>query len=373
MLSPNALHILDTLGLYHRLKPQGFNFESIAFKNHDGVTTDTYYLGDEKLYKYKALRIYRQVLLTELRAEIQRLQIPIIYGAKFSHIVCEDDNSVTFAFTNGTSASADLLIGADGIHSTVRKYIAPGVVPKYGGLVAITCALQKSALTFPKGTSSEDYPMPVSIHSKNGAFVMAPQNIDGSEVLAGTQRAWPEQDRAGWDAFLANKEQLLALFRTNIQDWPEIVQSALNNVPIDTLSIWPFYLVPKLDRWFSLAKRVIILGDAAHAIPPTAGQGASQGFEDAFTLAALLSGLAPSLPLDKALTTWQDMRQQRVDKVIQLTLQLNAVRLPQAERDALAAEGKLIWQTGADGELAWLYNADVEKEILAFVEAEKTK
>ncbi|KAF2124238.1 kynurenine 3-monooxygenase [Dothidotthia symphoricarpi CBS 119687] len=371
MLSPNALHILDTLGLYDRLRPQGYNFESIAFKNHDGVTTDTYYLGGEKLYKYKALRIYRQVLLTELRAEVKRLQIPVTYGVKFSHVVSEDDSGVTFAFVDGTSASAGLLVGADGIHSTVRKHIAPSVVPKYGGLVAITCAIQKSTLTFPASTSPDEYPMPVSIHSKNGAFVMAPQNIDGSEVLAGTQRAWPEQDRAGWDALLANKPQLLELFRANIQDWPTIVQSALNNVSTDTLAIWPFYVVPKLDRWFSPAHRVVILGDAAHAIPPTAGQGASQGFEDAFTLAALLAGLAPKLPLDRALTVWKDMRQQRVDRVINLTLQLNAVRLPQAERDALAAEGKLVWQTGADGELAWLYNADVEREVRDFIEAEK--
>lgn len=210
--------------------------------------------------------------------------------------------------------------------------------------------------------------MPVAIHGKNGAFVMAPQNIDGSEVLAGTQRRWPEQDRAGWDALLADREGLLALFREGYEDWPTIVQSALDNVPLDTLAIWPYYVVPKLDSWFS--KRVIILGDAAHAIPPTAGQGASQGFEDAFTLAALLPRVTSKLPLDKALTEWKDMRQQRIDKVIKLTLQLNNARLPEAEREKLAAAGAPVWESGDNGELAWLYNADVEKEVLAYVKAE---
>ncbi|KAH7377750.1 hypothetical protein BKA66DRAFT_467778 [Pyrenochaeta sp. MPI-SDFR-AT-0127] len=370
MLSPNALRILDTLGLYERLHPQGYNFETIDFKNYEQITTDKYYLGQEKLYGYKALRIYRQTLLTELRAEVRTLQIPVIYGVKFSHIISEDDNGVNFAFTDGTRAAADVLVGADGIHSTVRNYIAPGVVPKYSGMVAITCALQRDKLEYPSNICPKDYPMPVAIHGKNGAFVMAPQNVDGSEVLAGTQRAWPEQDRAGWDALLADREGLLELFRQGYEDWPEIVQSALDSVPLDTLAIWPYYVVPKLERWFSPNKRVIILGDAAHAIPPTAGQGASQGFEDAFTLAALLPRVASKLPLDKALTEWKEMRQQRIDKVIKLTLQLNNARLPQAEREKLAASGAAVWESGDHGELAWLYNADVEKEVLAYVKAE---
>ncbi|CAO2652181.1 Nn.00g004640.m01.CDS01 [Neocucurbitaria sp. VM-36] len=370
MLSPNALRILDTLGLYARLHPQGYNFETIDFKNHEQITTDKYYLGQEKLYGYKALRVYRQVLLTELRTEVKNLQIPVVYGVKFSHILSEDEDGVSFAFTDGTRASADILVGADGIHSTVRKYIAPSVVPKYSGMVAITCALQRNTLEYPSNICAKDYPMPVAIHGKNGAFVMAPQNVDGSEVLAGTQRAWPEQDRAGWDALLADRKGLLELFRQGYEDWPTIVQSALNNVPLDSLAIWPYYVVPKLERWFSPNKRVIILGDAAHAIPPTAGQGASQGFEDAFTLAALLPRLTAKLPLDKALTEWKEMRQQRIDKVIKLTLQLNNARLPQAEREKLAAAGAPVWESGDHGELAWLYNADVEKEVLAYVKAE---
>lgn len=370
MLSPNALRILDTLGLYERLSKQGYNFEVIDYKNDEQITTDQYYLGQEKLYGYKALRVYRQILLTELRAEVKKLEIPVVYGVKFSHVISEGDDGVNFAFTDGTRASADLLVGADGIHSTVRKHIAPGVVPKYSGMVAITCALQRKHLKYPSNICAKDYPMPVAIHGKNGAFVMAPQNVDGSEVLAGTQRAWPEQDRAGWDALLADREGLLELFKQGYESWPEIVQSALDNVDLNTLSIWPYYVVPKLETWSSPTKRVIILGDAAHAIPPTAGQGASQGFEDAFTLAALLPRITPKLPLNKALTEWKDMRQDRVDKVIKLTLQLNNARLPEAERLKLAAAGAPVWQSGDQGELAWLYNADVEKEVLAYVKAE---
>lgn len=369
MLSPNALRILNTLGLYERLKIQGYNFEIVDYKNHDQITTDVYYLGQEKLYGYKALRIYRQTLLTELRAEAKTLQIPITYGVKFSHVVSEDESGVSFAFTNGTTESAGILVGADGIHSTVRKYLHPNVVPKYSGMVAITCALQRAKLHYPSGTSEATYPMPVAIYDKPGAFVMAPQNVDGSEVLAGTQRAWPEQDRVGWDALLADREGLLQLFKEGYAEWPEIVKSALDNVELETLSIWPYYVVPTLESWSSANSRVTILGDAAHAIPPTAGQGASQGFEDAFTLALVFTRIGANGSLGKGLDAWKKYRQERVDKVIELTLQLNNARLPQAEREALEAAGKLVWQSGDSGELGWLYTADIKEDILGSIEA----
>jgi 2-polyprenyl-6-methoxyphenol hydroxylase-like FAD-dependent oxidoreductase len=70
--------------------------------------------------------------------------------------VSEDEGSVSFAFTNGTKASADILIGADGIHSTVHKHLFPDVVPKYSGSVAITCALDRNKLELPSNTP--DYP-----------------------------------------------------------------------------------------------------------------------------------------------------------------------------------------------------------------------
>ena len=369
MLSPNALRILESHNLYTKLSQQGYSFETVAFQNDQGKTTDSYYLGSEQLYEYKALRVYRQVLLDELRQKVTELAIPIVYGKKFTRVLSESTEGVVFEFADGTTEKADLLVGADGIHSTVRKHIASDVTPKYSGTVAITCAIQKSKLNFPQ--SPTEYYMPVSIYGKAGAFVMAPQDVTGSEVLAGTQIKYPEQDRAGWDAFLANKEQLLELLRANYGTWPRIVQSALDNVPTETLGIWPYYVVPKLADWTSPGpnKRVIIIGDAAHAIPPTAGQGASQGFEDSFTLAALLANVSPEAPLEESLGWWKNMRQERVDQVIALTLQLNNARLPQAEREKLTTSQ--AWQSGDAGELAWLYNRRIEEDVLGYMNGRK--
>ena len=368
MLSPNALRVLNSLGVYERISSKGYNFSNIAFKNEDEETTDLYPLGDEHRYGYKALRIYRQILLDEIRSTVHARKIPVIHGKKFSHVLSESPTEVSFAFTDGSSASASFLIGADGIHSTVRKYVSPSTSPGYSGLLAITCAVPRSALHFPP---DKDYSvLPVTIHGGMGTFVLAPQDTDGSEVLAGTQKKYPEQTREEWDRLFSDKDGLLALLSANKSGWPSLVQSALDAIPKETLSIWPYYTVPKLPSWTSSShhNRVLLLGDAAHAIPPTAGQGASQAFEDAFSLALLLSHQSSSQvqtpDLTRSLGFWQKYRQERIERVVKLTLKLTNKRLPKAERELL--DRGMIWNSETDiGELEWLYNHDIEKTILA--------
>lgn len=239
MLSPNAIRIMEDIGLYRRVKDQGYLFESIAFKDADEKTTGVYYLGHEKLYGYQCLRLHRQVLLDELKDILQETNIPIVYGKKFSSIISETSESVTFSFEDGTTATADMLTGADGIHSTVRRYIAPGTTANFSGLLALTCALQKKDVRFPSIEGEDEYHLPVAINGKPGQFVMAPQSTDGEELLAGTQIPYPEQDRAGWARLAADKDELLRLMRKDYERWPETVKSALDSVPKESMFDWP--------------------------------------------------------------------------------------------------------------------------------------
>ena len=78
-----------------------------------------------------------------------------------------------------------------------------------------------------------------------GAFIIAPQDVDGSELLIGTQRPCPELDHAGWDGLRANQPELLSFLKKDFVAWPDIVQSALENVELGKITIWPFYTVPK--------------------------------------------------------------------------------------------------------------------------------
>ena len=346
MLSPNALKVLNALGVYERVRTKGYNFEYLEYRNNSQEVVETQEFGSEKKYGYKGLRIYRHVLITELLAMLKENGIRIEFGKKFASVTNETDQSVTWEFTDGTTHSAALLVGADGIHSTVRKYLYPDLVPTFTGMAGITAAVPTAQLKLPA-----NYHIPVTLTSPKGGFVIAPQQIDGSEVLIGKQRRLEDRDRAGWDAFMADKGSLVEFLRSDNELFPDFVRNATSRIDPDKINVWPFYVVPKLEKWTSEKRRVVILGDAAHAIPPSAGQGINQAFEDVFIFALLMG--KESVDVKDKLAFWQSYMQDRVTKVLDLNRQIDLRRVPRP-----GEEGEM-----EPIELGWLYEPDFEREV----------
>ena len=367
VLSPNALRVLDRLGVYSRVTNKGFHFDTLAFSDGDGNVKDVYYFGSEELYGYRAFRIIRKLLINELRSMLEEQEVELLFNKPFTRIIAESSDKVDFEFADGSTATSSILVGADGIHSLVRRYIMPGLEPMYSGFMAINCVCPRSKLRIP-----ENFHLPATVMSKAGAFLMVPQQVDGSELLIGAQSRTPEKSKEEWDKMAADKQGLLDELRKNKADWPDIVQSAMEGAPVENMGIWPFYGIPKFEKWASKKDRVIVLGDAAHAIPPTAGQGVNQAFEDVNMLAILLSKLSAKIPLADALKFWQDYRQQRVDRVLELTKQMNAKRLPPAEQAKLPPG--TIWSDesatrGEGGQLRWLYEPDLDEDVAKWIES----
>ncbi|CAD6568160.1 MAG: hypothetical protein ASARMPRED_001428 [Alectoria sarmentosa] len=252
MLSPNALCILDTIGVFERIRNRGFHFEALTFKDELDKTTDVYYFGHGELYGYKTFRVYRQVLIGELKLVLGERGIEVKYEAKHTHIVAETSENVEFAFADGSTSTGSLLLGAD-------------------GFVGMTSAVQKPQLRFPG--NDPNYPLLVTIAPRPDAFIISPQDADGSEVLIGTKGAFLEQNRVGWSKLQSNKDEVVRIFSQNKESWPELVQSAIENIDKDKVNTWPYYAVPHVEKWASPSGKVIILGDAAHAVPPSTGQG----------------------------------------------------------------------------------------------------
>lgn len=369
MLAPNALRVLDSVGLYSRLKPLGWSFATLTYKDEHLNTTGSYDFGIPSKHGYNALRIYREELLTEIRRAADERGIPIHHGHRFSHVVDETPEGVTFAFDDGATRSASLLIGADGIHSTVRQHVVPALAeegPTYSGLCAVVGAVDRANIVFPHGNEA-GFDQPVTVQGERGAVVFAPQTASGREFLIGRQQAYPEQDHAGWKALIARKDELERMLRRDEHVWPELVRSALRNVKRETLNLWAYYVIPKLPRWSSEGMgRVVILGDAAHAIPPTAGQGATQAFEDGCSLATLVAKLPDGADWAAALKWWQGMRQERIDRVLDLNKRLDNARAPKEEREKMGEDN--LWQSEGKEDLGWLYNYRVKEAVLDRIE-----
>jgi len=103
---------------------------------------------------------------------------------------------------------------------------------------------------------------------------------------------------------------------------------------------------------------VIILGDSAHAIPPSAGQGINQAFEDTYIFSLLLAEVSKQkVDMQDALSFWQRYRQERIERVMVLNGQIELRRMPKEERDKMPA-GSM-----QEIELSWLYEPNFKDDV----------
>lgn len=361
MLSPNALKVLDAYGLYDLIKSKGYNFEHLEYRTADGQLVDTYDFGSRAKYGYPGLRIYRHILIDTLVEALKIKRVPVVYGKKFSHVVSDSEDSVTFAFADGTEHMTSLLVGADGIHSTVRRYLYPALERTFIGMAGITAAVPLDALELPEG-----YHLPVTIMSPKGAFIIAPQDVDGSEVLIGKQMRVPAaavaaaENSSVWEReFTADKQSAVEFLQRDNGHFPAFVQRAVDRITgTEKVNKWPFFVVPPLDRWTSKTRRVLILGDAAHAIPPSAGQGINQALEDVYILALLLAQISDKGLLRDALAFWQSYRQKRIDRIMLLNKEIDQRRMPIGDDVGRAKE-----ERGQGYDLEWLYKPDFRQVV----------
>lgn len=128
-LAPNASIVLDKiLGVWPKLTTEGFLYTKLAARLEDG-----YVLGDISAPgEYKTLRIMRSTLHRILIEACPPELVEVKFGADFKSIL-ESDQGVTVSFADGSTATGDIVVGADGLHSKVRNHVlgsgAPQVSP----------------------------------------------------------------------------------------------------------------------------------------------------------------------------------------------------------------------------------------------------
>lgn len=359
VLTPNGLRILDSLGVFSRIKDRCYISTHRIFKNDQDETTKKVEIGEKRPGGFQNLRIWRSLLLDEMRAMLKETKVPIHYASRFNGIVEEGSDKVVFRI-NEETRTASLLIGSDGIYSSVRKCLAPTIKPEYTGLVAVLSHIPYNSVKWPY----EPYEKNATIQSKPGAIFWVAEDPAGENLMIGKQVHYPEQSRQDLEVLQADRDKLADFYLKDYEEYGETAKRIIDSVVRhkETLYIWPFLKMPKLDRWFSEAGRVIMMGDGAHALPPSSGQGVNQALEDAYSLTYLLNSLQPSSNVMQALNFWQQMRQDRIDAVFDWTENsANISRLPEAERKRLFAEGKV--KEGHGDEMSWLYKPDIEHKI----------
>lgn len=208
-------------------------------------------------------------------------------------------DGVQVEFADGTTADADLLVGADGIHSRLQGTVTRATEPVSEGIMAYRglipadrlhgiADLDASAMWLGPRQSFLAYPVSAGRFLNIVAFV--PTNLTVAE---------------SWTA-PGDVSELAAAYR----GWDPRVSAIID--AMDSTFRWGIYDREPLDRWSS--DRITLLGDSAHAVTPHLGQGANQAIEDAITLATVVRGARPD-DVAARLRRYEELRMGRTAQV----------------------------------------------------------
>jgi salicylate hydroxylase len=276
-LTPNGLNSLDTIqpGMVESLKQAGSQLNTLTLKRSTGETIASMQMTLMQQYGQPMLNIQ----WSRLQAILASVLPPEIIHLNHRCIGFDQhENSVETHFEDGKTVQSDLLIGADGINSIVRQMLIGDGSPIYAGRMSWRAVIQ-----YPHELLSPD--SATLITAPDGRNLMLIDVGDGYTFWsAGALLTDDSVCQRATDA----KARVLEIFA----EWTEPVGAILKATPAEDIVERPICDRTPLPRWSS--GRVTLLGDAAHPVVPSLGQGANTAFEDAYELAECLSG-APSI------------------------------------------------------------------------------
>jgi salicylate hydroxylase len=372
-LGPNALTLLRRLGLEAELdaiaaRPSGYEMR----RGRDGkVLFETHSSGP--LREMRPLTMHRGHLLKVLERSVPRERL---HPGKRCTRLDERDGEVTVSFDDGSTAGADVVVGADGIHSTVRSTyyddtpVFSGTIA-YRGLIPMDrlpfLAEERHHLTFWFGPRRHLLAFPVARGSLMNVVAFVPAGDGWAEESRESPPPSPlplprdpgvptksrsrRADFVGWEGggYWTAPGDVEVLAR-HFDGWEPSAVGVVR--ALDSTMRWALYDREPLPAWSF--GHVALLGDAAHAMLPHQGQGAVQSIEDAVVLAHCLERAGPA-DVSEWLKLYERVRKPRAERVQQASRITGEIyRLADADEQerlvpsALRTRGEWLWNYDAD-------------------------
>jgi 2-polyprenyl-6-methoxyphenol hydroxylase-like FAD-dependent oxidoreductase len=299
-IAPNGMRVLAELGVADDLERAGQPSRDFRFKNHRGKVIGFAPTGGAR----PGVNVSRAHLHRLMRAAVGRHGISIRYDRRLRDLAVENGRVVA-RFDDGTSETGDFLIGADGVNSRVRAWMHPDYAkPRDTRFISL------GGLCDPGYTPD----VPVEEHGSL-TFVVGPKHQFGYSKISPDQWGWwchvPFESDAERAAILTMPAtDLLRSMRERYRGW-----SAPTDELIARSQLWvrtPILDVPRLPSWHR--DRVVLIGDAAHAMSPAGGLGASMALEDAMLLGRLVADRARTL--EESFARFERLRRSRVEAMV---------------------------------------------------------
>ena len=264
-LSPNGMRALRTLGLADPVEAAGHPIEVVRTLTERGELRSEF-PGEVWDGVGRTVAIHRAALQRVLRDGAA--DVPVRLGTTVTRLT-ELADAVEASLSDGTTARYDLVIGADGIRSSVREMYFDATPPQYVGQMYWRTSVNADVV--PTATMMFDERRFVAL------------------IPLGSGQTYVAAQLFGVAPFELAPADVVAAARARFADFASPMGEALSHFDDETVHFGPAEEI-QCDQW--RAGRVLLVGDAAHACSPTLAQGASMAFEDAVVLAELLEGVA---------------------------------------------------------------------------------
>ena len=347
-VTANGLDGLSAVGALDIATAAGFPTRRNVLWNHTGRRLATLPLDSGLPGSPAARTMKRSRLMRLVQEEAVRRGIKIEFGRRLIDATVTADSQVVATFEHGGEATGDLLIGADGVHSLVRRLVDPAAPSgRYVGLTNFGGVTRGGGADI----EGEAWHLIFGRH----AFFGYQATPDGDIVwFANVPR--PKITPAERDATTAAawKQQLMELFADD--EGPAIELISAGEIELSADNTHDLGHVPTWHRG-----PVVIIGDAAHAPAPSSGQGASMAIEDAIVLARTLRQM-PSIP--GAFEAFERSRRERVEKIVAWGARGSSSKVPGAfgriARDLMLRV--VVRRLITEKSLAWMYDYRVDRD-----------
>ncbi|KAL1858818.1 hypothetical protein Daus18300_009816 [Diaporthe australafricana] len=355
----NSWRVLELLGVADKVT----GHIKVDHQHRDGVTGEILYayppyVGERR---YHDTRVRRTVLQDALKSRVPSHIIKL--KKRLADLVQQPEGGVVLVFEDGTSAYADLVIGADGIRSAVRRTTFPDHETTYNGTTIWRCLIPLSSvdhLSITKYTAFH--------HGPKRMFKCSVVSTE-EEIQAGkglwelTLRSYEDPAQAkekkySWGVPASNER-----VASHFTDFSPEIREAIDRVPEGSWKEFSAFSGPRLQRVVAHGNLALI-GDASHPLLGAFGTGAGFAMEDGWLLAQLLEFYLNRHKIDKS-------------RALHESLALfDEIRSPYYHRiydvlDAKPRDGKVdyaAWSPTPGGPLDWIYFHDLGEEWKTILE-----
>jgi len=301
-MAPNAVKVLRRLDVEERVRRIAFQADvALSREWNTGAVTSELKLGREVEARYGAPYLYlhrgdlHSALLSVVAPEVLHLGMKLV-GLDRTR------EGMALVFADGSRRTADIVVGADGVHSLVRETLLGAEAPRFTGRVAYRT-------TFPASLLGASCVTPARTKwwgpDRHMVIYYVTRNLDELYFVTSVPESAEWMTPESWSA----KGDVEELRRAYAGFHPE-VQAVLNACP--EVYKWALLERDPLPRWSE--GPIVLLGDACHPMTPYMAQGAASALEDAAVLARCLEGVERD-GVEHAFKVYEATRKPRASRI----------------------------------------------------------